>query len=90
MKATRQVRSGGTPWWKEDLINIKFLFQHKAVQKGTQRQSHTVKLVDLITLRRNAIDEDKEPAYVIHFEEQDEEWIAIPRNLFNEHFNRDD
>lgn len=73
-----QPRSGATPWAKEDLKDKIFLYQHKEMMEGTK--SHGVKRADLEELHRNAIDEDRDPCYVIEYEGT--RWFMVNEDNF--------
>lgn len=70
--------SGSTPWAKEDYETEYYLFQHKFVLPATK--SHSIKMSDLEELRRNAIDRDKKPCYVI--EHNDRRWFLVSEEDF--------
>lgn len=57
-----------------------FLYQHKQMMPGTK--SHTVKREDLENLRHHAIDDDKQPCYIIEYD--DRRWYMILEDVFNE------
>lgn len=86
--ADRVPGSGNQPWWKEDLKGTNFLYQHKFIESGTK--SHRVKREDLEQLRHNAIDEGVEPAYIIDFEDSDNDYIIITKDLFQQAFGDSD
>lgn len=80
MGGRQQPASGATPWAKEDIITPKFLVQHKEVQPGTK--SHTIKWDEIKQLRRNAIDADRLPVYVIDVLDHKRRYFLVPDHLF--------
>lgn len=78
LKGKRVSGSGATPWAKEDIVTDQFLVQHKSTSKA----SHSIKKEDLENLRRNAIDVDKKPLYVVDFDKK--RYYIIGEHLFDE------
>lgn len=68
--------SGATPWAKEDMKDEHFLYQHKQMTK-----THTVKKADLEELRRNAIDEELDPCYIIEYEGR--RWFMVDQEMWD-------
>lgn len=56
-----------------------YLYQHKQMLPGTK--SHGVKKAELEELRRNAIDEEKKPAYIIEYDGR--RWYLILEEDFS-------
>lgn len=79
MNATPVPASGALPWFKEDIRDDTFLYQHKEVLPDTK--SHTIKMRDLDLLRQHAIDEEREPVYII--EHKGRRWMMVEENIFN-------
>lgn len=78
MGAESQPNSGATPWAKEDLKDGVFLYQHKELEEGTK--GHRVTVKDLEELRCNAVDDYREPCYVIEY--PGAKWFMIDEDNF--------
>lgn len=59
-----------------------FLIQHKEVQKGTK--SHSLNMAALEELRRNAIDEGRDPMYMIDNQNSGRSWVMIEEWILTE------
>lgn len=59
-----------------------FLYQHKEVQEGTK--SHSIKMADLEKLRHHAIDDAREPCYMIDDMNSGKSWYMMEEFMFNE------
>lgn len=77
MSGTRVQASGATPWAKEDIVTTEHLIQHKEISK-----THTLKVMDLETLRHNSIDVGLRPLYVIDTPKR--RWIMMESDEFHE------